>query len=160
VAVPQHEPLRYSPPKGRLVVLLAVCLLAAALGAIVVILNLDDTVNLVIGVAAVGLFGIGGGVSIIGQLVTPTLVAAGEGLRVGRAGTVAWSDVDRIGTTAQGKLGIRLTRADGLLVGRRALTEEELRRTRAAEGYDLVFTERELGASPKDAAAALRRFRS
>ncbi len=154
--------LRYAPARGRFIALLVVCLLIGAMGVVIIVLNLDNVVNLVIGAAAAGLFGVGGTISVIGQLRTPTLVADGDGLRVGRAGRVPWQDVDRIGTTAKGALGIRLRRADALLAsGGKDVTAEQLRETRAVNGgYDLVYTERELHASTKDAAASLRRFLS
>jgi len=162
VAHPQHDRLVYAPPRIRFIVLLVICLIIGLLGVVIILLNLENVVSLVIGFAAAGLFGVGGTISVIGQLRTPTLVADREGLRVGRDGRVPWADVDRIGTTAQGKLGIRLRRTDTFVgTGKHGDTAESLARTRAAEGgYDLVFTERELGAPTKDAASALRAFRS
>ncbi|WP_460774099.1 hypothetical protein [Microbacterium sp. GXF7504] len=162
MAHPQHDRLVYAPPRSRFVVLLVICLLIGLLGVVIIVLNLDNVVSLVIGAAAAGLFGVGGTISVIGQLRTPTIAADREGLRIGRGGRVPWSDLDRVGTTAQGKLGIRLRRADAFLAsGKHGETTESLARTRTAEGgYDLVFTERELGAPAKEAAAAIRGFRS
>ncbi|MCX6502314.1 MAG: hypothetical protein NT132_07925 [Microbacterium sp.] len=154
------DSIRFTPPRGRFIVLLVVCLLIGAMGVVIILLNVDNLMNLIIGAAAAGLFGVGGGISVIGQLRTPTLVADTRGLRVGRVGLAPWADVDRIGTTAQGRLGIRLRRTDALLAGGgRGTTADSLRQTRATQGgYDLVFTDRELGTPAKDAAAALRRF--
>jgi hypothetical protein len=152
--------LRFSPPRTRFVVLLIVCLVIGALGVIIILLNLDNLLNLLIGAAAAGLFGIGGGISVITQLRTPTLIADSRGLQVGRVGRAPWTDVDRIGTTARGQLGIRLRRSDALLAGGgRGTTAQALRETRGTSGgYDLVFTERELSTPARDAASALRRF--
>jgi hypothetical protein len=155
-----RDSLRFSPPRGRFIVLLIVCLVIGALGVVIIVLNLENLLNLLIGAAAAGLFGVGGSISVIGQLRTPTLQADPHGLRVGRTGLAPWADVDRIGTTARGQLGIRLRRTDALLAGGgRGTTAESMRATRATSGgYDLVFTDRELGAPAADAASALRRF--
>ncbi|MFT4212850.1 MAG: hypothetical protein QM626_13380 [Microbacterium sp.] len=155
-------PVRFRPPRGRVVALLVACLLIAVLGVVIVALNLDNLVSLLIGAAAVGLFGIGGTFSLVGQLRTPTLRADAEGLRIGRVGTAPWPDVERFGTTTRDELGVRFRRTDALLAkAPRATTRETtLRQTRAASGYDMLFTRRELGAGPADAAAALRPFLS
>ncbi|MFT4307703.1 MAG: hypothetical protein QM604_12515 [Microbacterium sp.] len=153
--------VRFRPPRGRVVALLIACLLIAVLGVVIVLLNLDDLVNLLIGAAAVGLFGIGGTFSLVGQLRTPTLQADAEGLRIARVGTAPWNDVDRFGTTTRDELGVRFRRTDALLArAPRSTSRETLRQTRATSGYDLLFTRRELGAEPAEAAAALRPFLS
>ncbi len=155
--------VRLQPRRGRVVALLLACLAIGVLGVVIVILNIDadSLVNLVVGAAAIGLFGIGGTFSLLGQLRTSTLRADSSGLRVGRIGTAPWADVDRIGTTTRGELGIRFRRTDTLLTrAPRTTTRESLRETRTTSGYDLVFNARELGVSVSDAAAALRPFLS
>ena len=151
--------IRFVTPRGRLLVLAALCLAVAALGVVIVLLNLDNTVSLLIGVAAIGIFGIGGGVSIVNQLRTSTILRAdADGIQITKMGTVPWADVDRLGATARGELGIRLRRPDALLnAARPTVTWESLRETRARSGgYDLVFAERDLGTPATDAARSLR----
>jgi hypothetical protein len=151
--------IRFVTPRGRLIVLGAVCLAAAGLGVAVVLLNGDNILALIAGAAAIGIFGIGGGISIIGQLLHSTILRAdADGIRVARVGSAPWADVDRIGTTPRGELGLRFTRTDALLRAAPARTDaESLRVTRRTSGgYDLVFTERELGMAPADAARKLR----
>ena len=146
-------------PRGRLLVLAALCLAVTALGVVIVLLNLDNTVSLLIGVAAIGIFGIGGGVSIVNQLRTSTILRAdADGIQITKMGTVPWADVDRLGATARGELGIRLRRPDALLnAPRPTVTRESLRENRARSGgYDLVFAERDLGTPATDAARSLR----
>ena len=151
--------IRFVTPRGRLVALAVVCVAAAALGVAVVLLNGDNILALVAGAAAIGIFGIGGGISIIGQLRNSTILRAdADGIRVARVGSAPWADVDRIGTTARGELGVRFRRTDALLAGARAGTDtESLRVTRGTSGgYDLIFTERDLGIAPAEAARKLR----
>lgn len=153
------DSVRFRAPRVRIVVLLVACLIIGAMGVVIVLLNLDNLVSLLVGAAAIGLFGLGGGFSLIGQLRSWTLRGDAAGLHVGRVGTAPWADVDRIGTTARGELGVRLRRSDALLAhAPRSTTRQTLRETRAASGYDLVFAERELGTTPSEAATALRRF--
>jgi hypothetical protein len=151
--------VRFVTPRGRLVVLGAVCLLATALGAVIMLLNQDNLIALVIGAAAVGIFGLGGAISLLGQLRHSTVLRAdGNGIRIARLGTVPWADVDRIGTTPRGELGLRLRRPDAVLANPRSGTDAAtLRATRATSGgYDLTFGARELGVPAADAARALR----
>jgi hypothetical protein len=136
-----------------------ICLAAAGLGVAVVLLNGDNILALVAGAAAIGIFGIGGSISIIGQLRHSTILRAdADGIRVARIGSAPWADVDRIGTTARGELGVRFRRTNALLSQAPARTNaESLRATRGTSGgYDLVFTERELGVTPAEAARKLR----
>lgn len=151
--------IRFVTPRGRLVVVGAVCLAAAALGVAVVLLNGENILALVAGAAAIGIFGIGGGISIIGQLRNSTILRAdADGIRIARVGEAPWSDVDRIGTTARGELGLRFRRTSSLLAAAPKGTDaESLRITRGTSGgYDLVFTERDLGTAPAEAARMLR----
>lgn len=151
--------VRFVTPRGRLVVLAALCLAVTAFGVVIVLLNLDNTPSLLIGVAAIGIFGIGGGVSIVNQLRTSTVLRAdADGIHITALGTVPWSDVDRLGATAKGELGIRLRRPDALLnAPRSTMTRETLRENRARSGgYDVVFAERDLGTAATDAARSLR----
>ncbi|MDQ1128841.1 hypothetical protein [Microbacterium sp. SORGH_AS_0888] len=153
------DSVRFRAPRGRIVVLLIACLLIGAMGVVIVLLNLDNLVSLLVGAAAIGLFGLGGGFSLVRQLRATTLRADADGLHVGRVGTAPWGDVDRIGTTARGELGVRLRRSDALLSDApRDTNRETLRETRATSGYDLVFSAHDLGTTPSEAAAALRRF--
>lgn len=151
--------IRFVTPRGRLIVLGVICLAAAALGVVVVLLNGDNILALVAGAAAIGIFGIGGSISIIGQLRHATILQAdADGIRVARVGSAPWADVDRIGTTARGELGLRFRRTDALLSAAPSGTDaESLRVTRGTSGgYDLVFTERDLGVPPAEAARQLR----
>lgn len=129
------------------------------MGVVIVLLNLENDISLLLGVAVVGIFGIGGGFSLIGQFRAATVLRAdATGIRVTRVGDAPWSDVDRITTTPRGELGIRMRRTDALLAGPRSSeTAESLRARRASSGgYDLTFTERELGEAPANAARDLR----
>ena len=154
-----EDTIRFVAPRGRLIALGVVCLAAAALGVVVVLLNGDNILALVAGAAAVGIFGIGGSISIIGQLRnSTTLRADADGIRVARVGSAPWADVDRIGTTPRGELGLRFRRTDALLATAASGTDaQSLRVTRGTSGgYDLVFTERDLGIAPAEAARKLR----
>ncbi|WP_159501930.1 hypothetical protein [Microbacterium sp. 18062] len=152
--------VRFVTPRGRLIVLGVLCLLAALLGVVIVLLNGENTVGLLLGVAAIGVFGVGGGTSVINQLRHATVLRAdADGIRIAKVGTVPWADVDRIGTTPRGELGLRFRRTDALLANPRSgLDAATLRATRGVSGgYDLTFTARELGTPASDAARALRR---
>ncbi|MBZ4486598.1 hypothetical protein LQ938_06540 [Microbacterium sp. cx-55] len=151
--------IRFVTPRGRLFALGAVCLAAAVLGVFVVLLNGDNVLALIAGTAAIGIFGVGGGVSIINQLRHSTILRAdADGIRVAKIGRAPWADIDRIGTTPQGELGVRFRRTDALLAGDPSGTDaESLRATRRTSGgYDLTFAERELGTTPAEAARKLR----
>jgi hypothetical protein len=151
--------IRFVTPRGRLVVLGAVCLLATAMGVVIVLLNPENLLALIAGAAAIGIFGLGGGISLIGQLRNSTVIRADDdGIRIARLGTVPWADVDRIGSTPRGELGLRLRRTDALLSNPRSGTDAAtLRATRGVSGgYDLTFGARELGVSGAEAAHALR----
>lgn len=156
------DTVRFTGSRGRVIALGVVCLAIAALGAAIVALSGDNVVNLLLGAAVVGLFGVGGGISVIGQLRDATVIRAdAEGMRIARHGRVSWADVDRIETTPRGELGIRLRRPDSLWEkSRRGVTRETLRATRSASGgFDLTFTARELGTPAADAARTLRQRR-
>ncbi|MEV7691734.1 hypothetical protein AB0N73_00180 [Microbacterium sp. NPDC089189] len=155
--------VRFVTPRGRLAVLAAVCAIISAMGVAVVVLDPENTLTVLLGVAVVGVFGLGGGASIVGQLRQSVILRADdEGIRIARIGSAPWADVDRIGTTPRGELGIRMRRTDALLANPRTrTTRESLRETRATSGgYDLTFTERELGTAPAEAARALRSLSS
>lgn len=153
------DTVRFVTPRGRLIVLASLCLAATALGIVVVLLNGENVLALIAGTAAIGIFGIGGGISIAGQLRHSTVLRAdAEGIRVAKLGSAPWADVERIGTTPQGDLGLRLRRTDALLASARPGLDADILRTtrRTSGGYDVVFTERELGTEPAEAARILR----
>ena len=152
-------PLRFVTPRGRLIVIAVVCLVIAALGVVIVLLNPDEVIPLLLGVAVIGVFGVGGGISVARQFFTATVLRADDtGIRIAKIGDVPWADIERIGTTSQGALGLRFRRLDALLANPRAGVDPvELRATRSVSGgYDLTFTARELGTPAADAAQALR----
>ncbi|QAY61558.1 hypothetical protein ET475_17355 [Microbacterium protaetiae] len=149
--------------RRNLVVLLVICVLFTAMGIVVLALAPTKTLNLVVGIAAIGFFGFGGGVSLIGQWRrSVVLVADDSGIRITGAGRIPWADVDRIGATGEG-LGIRLRRYDTFLSTAPAKAEHTAATLRAGRtqhaGYDLVFAERFLDRSPGEAARDLQRRR-
>jgi hypothetical protein len=149
--------------RRNLVFLVVICVLFTVMGVVVLALAPTKTLNLIIGVAAIGFFGVGGGVSLIGQWRRSTLLVADDaGIRITGAGTIPWADVDRIGTGSTG-LGIRLRRYDAFLSTAPAKTEHTAASLRASRtqnaGYDLVFAERLLDRSPGEAARDLQRRR-
>ena len=153
------DTLRFVTPRGRLLVLAAVCAVITAMGAVIIALNIDNTPSLLLGVAVVGIFGLGGGFSLIGQFRNATVLRAdADGIRVARMGAAPWADVDRIATAAKGELGIRMRRTEALLAGaHNSHTRESLRAQRERSGgYDLTFTAHDLGCPPADAARSLR----
>jgi len=150
-------------PRRNLVFLLVICVLFTAMGVVILTLAPTKTLNLIVGIAAIGFFGVGGGVSLVGQWRRATvLVADDEGIRITGAGRMPWADVDRIGVTSTG-LGIRLRRYDAFLSSSPARTEHTAATLRAARtqnsGYDLVFAERLLGRPAGEAARDLQRRR-
>ncbi|KAA9135875.1 S-adenosylmethionine:tRNA ribosyltransferase-isomerase [Microbacterium caowuchunii] len=152
-------PLRFVTPRGRLIALAVVCLLVTVLGVLIVVLNPDQIIPLLLGVAVIGIFGLGGGISIVRQLIGSTVLRAdADGVRLAGLGVVPWTDIDRIGTTPQGELGLRFRRPDALVTNpRSSIDPADMRATRSVSGgYDLTFSERELGTPPGDAARALR----
>jgi len=144
-------------PRGKLVGLAVVCAVFTAMGAIVLAVHPTATLNLIVGVGAMAFFGIGGGASIVSQWRRSTvLVADDDGIRVRGAGTIAWADVDRIGSNAS-LLGIRLRGTAGFLAGApKEHTAESLRATRTATGWDLTWPAALLGRPPREAATALQ----
>lgn len=155
------DTLRFVTPRGRLFVLASLCAVIAAMGVAIIALNVENTPSLLLGVAVVGVFGLGGGFSLIGQFRGATVLRAdAEGIRVARMGQAPWADIDRIATTAKGELGIRMRRTDALLTGaHNSHTRESLRaRRELSGGYDLTFTAHELGCPPADAARSLRQL--
>ncbi len=148
--------LRLRAGRGRLVALAIACLLVTALGVAIVALNQDNIPILLLGVGVVGLFGLGGGISLVGQLRSATLRADRSGIRVSKIGLIPWSDVESIGTTRAGDLGIRVRHPDRL-----RHNGDDARASRAAKGgFDLAFSARDLGTSAADAAQLLRAMRA
>lgn len=144
--------LRLRAGRGRLVALAAACVVVTGMGAAIVALNTDNLPILLLGVGVIGLFGVGGGISLVTQFRSATVRADGSGIRVARIGLIPWSEVETIGTTRAGELGIRVRRPDRIRPDR-----EESRRLRAASGgFDLAFSARDLGTTAADASQALR----
>jgi len=155
--------LKIVSPRRSLVFLLVVCVLFTAMGVVILALAPTKTLNLIVGVAAIGFFGVGGGYSLVRQWRRSTvLVADDEGIRVTGAGRIPWADVDRIGVTSEG-LGVRLRRYDAFLASTPARGEHSATSLRAARtrnsGYDLLFAERLLGRTAGEAARDLQRRR-
>jgi hypothetical protein len=154
--------LRIVSPRRNLIIIAVLCALFTAMGVVILLLGPTRTLNVVVGAAAIGLFGLGGGYAIFSQLRRSVLLTADEdGLRITGAGAVPWADVDRIGSTPTG-LGIRLRRYDAYLAGvRGAQSPAELRAARKAnDGWDVLWPPRLLDRSPAEAARALERLRS
>jgi hypothetical protein len=152
-----REPVRIVSPRGRLIVLGVFCLVVAALGVVVVAVGPDQVLNIVVGVAAIGFFGIGGGFSVARMWVRSTILrATDDGIRIAGVGVVPWADIDRIGGTSL-FLGIRLRRYDAVAsVPRTEHTPEAMRATRTASGgYDLTWPAGQLDRTPAEAASAL-----
>lgn len=149
-------PVRIITPRGKLIVLAAVCALFTVMGVLVLALNPTATLNLIVGVAAVAFFGLGGGFSVVSQWRRSTvLVADDAGLHVRGAATVPWDGVDRIGANAS-TLGVRLRDAAGFAAqAPAAYTPETLRATRAATGWDLTWPQTVLDRPAREAAADL-----
>ncbi|QIG40843.1 hypothetical protein G5T42_16315 [Microbacterium sp. 4R-513] len=150
-------PLRIVTPRGRLIALAIVCAVIAALGVVVYLVNPQEPLNIILGAAAVGVFGVGGGISLVSQFRRSTLLTADEqGIRIEGRVTVPWSAIDRIGTT-QTAVGIRLRDPKAVADAAPGVyTLEGLKANRSATGWDLTFEERLLGRPPREAAAALR----
>lgn len=150
-------PVTIVTPRGKLIALAVVCAVFTAMGAIVLAVNPTATLNLIVGVAAMAFFGLGGGFSVVSQWRRSTVVVADDaGLRIRGAGTIAWEDVDRIGANAT-TLGIRLRNAAAFAERAPALyTPESLRATRAATGWDLTWPSTLLDRPARDAATALQ----
>ncbi|MEU1973305.1 hypothetical protein ABZ477_16755 [Microbacterium sp. NPDC019599] len=150
-------PLRIVTPRGRLIGLAVFCAVITAMGVVVWLVAPTETLNIIVGAAAVGLFGVGGGFSLVGQFRRSTLVQADDdGIRLEGRARVPWRDVDRIGATPTA-LGIRLRSYDALTQAAPGMhSAESLRATRSASGWDLLYEERLLDRPPREAAAALR----
>lgn len=147
--------LRLRPGRGRLVALTVACVLVTGMGVAIVALNQDNVPILLLGLGVIGLFGLGGGISLVGQFRSATLRADRSGIRVAKTGLIPWEDIESIGTTRAGDLGIRLAHA-----GRVHRDPAEARAARAAHGgFDLAFSRRDLGTTAADAARLLRAMR-
>lgn len=143
-------------PRRKLIGLAVVCAVFAVMGAIVLLVNPTATLNLIVGVAALAFFGVGGGWSIATQWRRSTILSAdADGIRVRGVGTVAWADVDRVGAKGD-LLGIRLRDPAALLeTAPPAYTRESLRQTRSTSGFDLTWAANLLDRAPGEAAAAI-----
>lgn len=138
--------------RGRLIALAAACVVVTAMGAAIVALNQDNIPILLLGVGVIGLFGVGGGISLVSQFRSTTVRADRSGIRVAKTGLIPWSDVESIGTTRAGELGIRIRHPDRVHRDR-----AQSRSARAAKGgFDLAFSARDLGTTAANAAQALR----
>lgn len=155
-------PLRIVSPRRTLIVLGVVCGVFAAMGVVVLTLAPTHTLNLIVGIAAIGFFGVGGGYAVVTQLrKSLVLEADAAGIRIPRAGDIPWADVDRIGSDAA-QLGIRLRRYDALADAPTAeYGAAALRASRAQNGgWDLAWPTRLLDRPPAEAARELQRLRS
>lgn len=77
-------PLVVITPRRKLVLLAVVTALFAAMGVVVLVLAPTKTLNLIVGVAAIGFFGVGGGYAITKQWRRSLVLRADEtGVRVG-----------------------------------------------------------------------------
>lgn len=138
--------------RGRLIALAAACVVVTAMGAAIVALNQDNIPILLLGVGVIGLFGVGGGISLVSQFRSTTVRADRSGIRVAKTGLIPWSDVESIGTTRAGELGIRIRHPDRVHRDR-----AQSRSARAANGgFDLSFSAHDLGTTAANAAQALR----
>ncbi len=153
-------PVRIITPRRRLIGLAVVCAVFTVMGAIVLAVNPTATLNLIVGVAAIAFFGLGGGISVVTQWRRSVLIVADDsGLHVRGVGTAPWADVDRIGADAS-TLGIRLRSSAALLEGTRSAdTPESLRQNRRTTGWDLSWGSNLLDRPPREAAAALEERR-
>lgn len=156
-------PLVLITPRRSLVVLAIVCAVFAAMGVVILVLAPTATLNVVVGTGAIAFFGIGGGIAFVTQWRRTHLITADDsGIRLGEGGRIAWQDVDRIGSTADG-LGIRLRRYDGFLASVPRGSDhstESLRASRAKNaGWDLLLPARLLDRTPGEAARDLQRRR-
>ncbi|MEN2741174.1 hypothetical protein ABCS02_25605 [Microbacterium sp. X-17] len=152
-----RPPVSIVSPRGRLVILAVFCAVVAAMGVVVIAVGPDQVLNIVVGVGAIGFFGIGGGFSIARMWVRSTILRATDaGIRIAAVGVVPWSDIDRIGSTSL-LLGIRLRRYDAVAsVPRTEHTAEAMRATRASSGgWDLTWPKSQLDRTPAQAASAL-----
>jgi hypothetical protein len=149
-------PVKIVTPRGRLITLAIVCAVIAVLGIIVYVVNPQEPLNIILGAGAVGLFGVGGGFSLIGQFRRSTILAADdEGIRIEGRVRVPWSAIDKIGATSTA-VGIRLRNQTAVTdAGSGAHTAESLRATRLATGWDLTFDGSLLDRPPREAARAL-----
>lgn len=133
------------------------CAVFAIMGVLILLLAPTQTLNLIIGIAAVGFFGVGGGISVVTQWRrSRLLVADDDGVRVQGVGTAPWADIDRFGADAT-HLGLRMRRTAALLAEAPAdVTPEALRATRSRTGWDLTWPATLLDRTPREAAAALQ----
>nr|WP_274635765.1 hypothetical protein [Microbacterium bovistercoris] len=157
------EPLKIVSSRRTLIIMLVVCVLFAAMGVVVLALAPTKTLNLIVGVGAIGFFGVGGGIAFAQQWRrSVAIVADDDGLRLGAGGRIPWADVDRIGSTST-MLGVRLRRYDTFLASLPRATEhttESLRASRAQNaGWDLTWANRLLDRPPGEAARDLQRRR-
>ncbi|HKT57925.1 MAG TPA: hypothetical protein VJR25_14265 [Microbacterium sp.] len=149
-------------PRGKLVFLAVVTALFAVMGIVVVVLAPTKTLNLIVGVAAIGFFGVGGGYAITKQWRRSLVLRADDtGIRVGHGPLVPWSDIDRVGSNSA-VFGIRLRRYDSLHSAGHAgvPSAAEMRANRKQPGgWDLVWPARVLDRFPGDAARDVLRRR-
>jgi hypothetical protein len=148
-------PLVLITPRRKLIILAAFSLLFAVMGIVVVVLAPTKTLNLIVGIAAFGFFGVGGGYALTRQWRRALILRADDsGIRIGRGPLVPWKDVDRVGSNSS-VFGIRLRRYDSVLSAGFAgiPSAEEMRANRKQPGgWDLVWPARVLDRSPGDAA--------
>jgi hypothetical protein len=149
-------------PRRKLVGLAVFCLLVTILGAVVFALGPTQTLNLIVGVAAVGFFGVGGGYALVSQWRKSVVLRADDdGIHLGGGRDIPWTDVDRIGSNAS-TFGIRLRRYDSLASFPRSsdVTVETMRASRREPGgWDISWPARLLDRSPSEAARDVQRRR-
>lgn len=153
--------VRIVSPRRTLVALIFACALFTAMGVVVYALGPTKTLNTVVGIAAIGFFGVGGGYALLGQWRRSVVLRAdADGIRLGSGGSIPWRDVDRIGANASA-FGIRLRRYETLLATTRPSTHtaQSLRASRARDGWDLVWDARLLDRAPALAARDLEACR-
>lgn len=160
---PTAAPLKIVTPRRTIILLIVACTLFAAMGVVVLVLAPDKLLNQMVGIGAIGFFGVGGGLSIVLQWRrSVALRADDDGIRLGDGGRIPWADVDRIGSTST-QLGIRLRRYDGFLASlprKTRTTAESLRASRAhSGGWDLTWETHMLDRAPGVAARDLQRRR-
>jgi hypothetical protein len=154
-------PLRIVSPRRSIIVIAVVCAVFTVMGIVVFALAPTATLNLIVGIGAIGFFGVGGGVSFVTQWRRSVLLRADDdGIHVTAGGDIPWRDVDRIGSTSDG-LGVRLRRYDAYLAGAGGgRTAAELRAGRAQNGgWDILWPTRLLDRPPGEAARDLERRR-
>ncbi|UUT35220.1 hypothetical protein [Microbacterium elymi] len=157
------EPLKIVSSRRTLIIMLVVCVLFAAMGVVVLALAPTKTLNLIVGVGAIGFFGVGGGIAFAQQWRRKRGDRRGRrraatGRR--RAHSVGGRGPDRLHLD---DAGVRLRRYDTFLASLPRATEhttESLRASRAQNtGWDLTWANRLLDRPPGEAARDLQRRR-